>query len=458
MKDKGVRFLLVCFGTFFGTWLYSQAPSADFSLVDPICIDEPVSLQDNSDNTTVYNWDFCAEDFVDTPSISLVSNLLLTDLPAGIELIEEGGSWYGFVTSRSNNSIIRLEFGDSPNNTPTETDLGSFGGILLAPDEISMIKEGDIWYALITSDGSPYNLIRLEFEDGIESVPEATNLGNFSSLNRPRGISIQNDGGTVVVLISNFNNNNVTLLDFGSTISSQLADIIVHNTSAILGGSNVIDMSVIDYNGIWYGFAVSLGNNTLHRLEFGSNLLNSSPTVTNFSLSGSIGPSMVDVVEEGDSTYFFIGKGADLNTTLYAIEDLAGTFTPGEIGIPGSQILSGVDLVSYEGGKIFMGVSTSDELYAYHFNSACSANIYESTEQTPIGVRYATNGSYTITLKARNEDGVDFHSEIQTVTSTVAPDITFTIDDSRCTENENTFTSTNGSGDITSYQWIFGDD
>jgi len=52
----------------------------------------------------------------------------------------------------------------------------------------------------------------------------------------------------------------------------------------------------------------------------------------------------------------------------------------------------------------------------------------------------------------------DRMSKSLTITTSTAPDISFTIDASRCISNANTFTSINSSGDIASYSWDFNGD
>ncbi|MBU2913033.1 PKD domain-containing protein, partial [Reichenbachiella agariperforans] len=68
--------------------------------------------------------------------------------------------------------------------------------------------------------------------------------------------------------------------------------------------------------------------------------------------------------------------------------------------------------------------------------------------------------TYNITLYAQNEEGtVNSSTQSITVSSSTAPNIDFTVDDSRCIDNTNTFTAiVEDPAAISSYAWDFGDE
>lgn len=435
----------------------AQIPVASFSLESPICIDEKLTLSNGSSDATEYLWDFCSNDFNQSPIISSIGAVGGLSLPTSVAMIQEGGSWFAFIVNRGSNKITRLDYGSDPTSLPTSTDLGTFGG-LVTPDEISMLKHDGVWYAFITTDAAPYNLIRLEFINGIDSTPASTNLGNFSSsFNRPRGIDIGYDANDYIVVISNVNTNSLTLLNLGNSLNTGAGDIVYINTPAIPNASSLFDMSLIEFNDVWYGFATSLGTSRVHKITFGPSLYNN-PTTTEFlNPSGSIGASTIDVIQENDRFFAFLGRGDNSYATrLFEIADLSSSFDLTEITLTGAAVLSSGSLHQYESGHIFNGIDVSGNLYSYQFNLQCGASSHTSLEELPNDISYNTDGTYEITLKASNMSGDDYITETLIVTSNIAPSINFSSDNSQCVSNPVTFIP-NISG-LTTYSWDFNED
>ncbi len=85
-----------------------------------------------------------------------------------LHVFKEGNNWYGFTINADNNTITRINFTNSFNNTPTATNLGNLGG-LLYPTGIYAINDNGFWRVFITNacdkqrDGTNSSLTRLGF-------------------------------------------------------------------------------------------------------------------------------------------------------------------------------------------------------------------------------------------------------------------------------------------------------
>jgi hypothetical protein len=138
--------------------------------------------------------------------------------PVGIFPIKHNNKWYVFVTDR-HAGLIRLDFGGSLTNSPTAINV-STSGMLTRPRDISLMRYCDKILGFVV-DGEQHGnsfLVRLDFGDNLESTPTAeklTELGNV--FNFPHSISdlIRADDQTFA-LVTNVGNNNISRVFFPS--------------------------------------------------------------------------------------------------------------------------------------------------------------------------------------------------------------------------------------------------
>src|SRR5699024_10616160 len=111
-------------------------PVADFELSSNACLDELVKLKNTSIDANSYEWDFCSGD-LESDGLN-ITTFTPSDLstPVGISFVKFNGSWYGFLSNLGNNTITRINFGNSLSNTPTFSNLGNLGGKLSEPQDI----------------------------------------------------------------------------------------------------------------------------------------------------------------------------------------------------------------------------------------------------------------------------------------------------------------------------------
>lgn len=266
---------------------YAQLPVANFSVQPNACLNEKLNLTNTSTNATSYKWDFCEGDLFGQPVASAVGSFSGAFNPKDMDIKKYGDNWYGFVTSRSTNSIYKVSYGTNLNNqSPAIVSLGNLGGLLSGPEPVKIIEESGNWYGLIVNAGSS-TLIRLSFGSDLdnnqpisETVFGGLDVGN-------NGMDVGISSNSIVVVIANTITNKLSIINFGNSIKNNPLASDVITTAAIVGSASIDDITLLLINGNWFGFLIAAGSYTVYRLDFGSNLF-SIPNVVNI-----VGPNFI---------------------------------------------------------------------------------------------------------------------------------------------------------------------
>jgi len=147
-------------------------------------------------------------------SVNLGSLGLITDSVLGIKICQDAGVWLGFILN--NNRILKLNFGASLGNVPTATILGTYSA-MLEGHCIDIINDGGTWVGFITSWGN-HKLLRINFGASLSNVPVMTDLGSPGALNYPGVFRIIKENGIWYALVSNMTNHTMTRLTFGASL------------------------------------------------------------------------------------------------------------------------------------------------------------------------------------------------------------------------------------------------
>lgn len=188
---------------------------------------------------------------LNNPPIAQNYNLGLS-YPTGINVINENGYWYAFITTATNNSIARLEFGNSLLNNPTVINLGNPGNTLTESRDIYVMRFCDQIVGFVVNGpntGLANQLIRLDFHNDLANPPSATSLGNIGSLAFPHSISkLFRVGDKVYSFITNVNNNTITRIEFPSctnastpSFSGQTPPPVTYNSPGVYNINLTID-------------------------------------------------------------------------------------------------------------------------------------------------------------------------------------------------------------------------
>ncbi|WP_420316446.1 PKD domain-containing protein [Ekhidna sp.] len=430
----------------------SISPTSIFDIEEAGCLNQTISINNSTVNATSYVWDFCLEDFTETPNLNS-TDLVGVGTLYGYKLLEENGNWFGFLTERDAGVIYRLDFGDSPKNAPSITSLGNPFGLLQTPTGIDFVNENGIWYCFVGFFNNDLSIVRLDFGDGLENDPtNGSAIGNFDVAGRIRDIDVVADDSSYYLLIPSYTFNNITVVDFGNSVLNSVLEEDVITTTAISGAANLNGITSVEVGENWYVLVSSLSNSNIHQLNFGTSLFNSTPTQeATYSFASVDRPFRSDIIKNGDNYLALIGNDG-LPFSIINFNDF--TEPPIEMENSGLPSVYGIEAINYNGEYIIQGGFSANHQTAI-FSKKCTTN-QASTDFSP-SVTYSNSGEFIVELISTNDLGNSSVLRDTIIISMVeAPSINFAINQSRCISNPNTFIpSTIG---LTSYSWDFNND
>ncbi|MET0394277.1 MAG: LamG-like jellyroll fold domain-containing protein [Chitinophagaceae bacterium] len=384
--------------------------TADFTIPATVCVNDPVPINNTSQNATSYYWSFCAADptinpvgtNLGNPGSSLVS-------PVYSDLVKVNGNYYLFVVNHWPGGLVRLDFGNSYLNTPTAVSLGNVGGIIPNSAEgIQVIYNNGHWLALVMA-GSPPNaiasrIIKIDFGSDITNTsPVGTNWGNIGGLNLPHELHAFQENGNWYGLVVNAEDNTVTRISFTNDLVNNAPTGV--NLGTFSGLNYPTGINAVNDNGNWHVFITSDNPNpSLVRLDFGNSLLNP-PVAVNLGNPGGMLNKTRDIYILKDcgqiNAYAINGFGVNqllkLNfgssiTSVPVITNLGNT---GSMNFPHS-----ISRIFRVGNDLYMFVSnvTNNSITRIRIPGCTSSSFPNAAVQNPAPVTYNTPGTYNITL------------------------------------------------------------
>ncbi len=445
----------------YGPRCYSQDSLADFFVSSTACLEESLDLKNSSTNATTFSWDFCPDDFLTyktTLDLGVVSGLISG---FGYKLVESNGLWFGFVTSRDNNKLFRLDYGSDPTGFPTITDLGNPDGKLVFPEGIDLVEANGNWFGFIGSldfSSPTQGIIRLDFGNSLMNAPTASNLGNFGYNTRFRDLKVIKQGVDLVLTLSNYNANSLIRVNFRDDFNNTISPSEIFDSGPLAGVSLPVGMDVVKKNSDWVMLVASLGNNKIIQINFGPDILSIPRVDGNYSFAGVSIPYKVKLSQVADEFFAIVGNES-APIVIINFKDLDPVNAPIQLNHLGLPALLAIESTRYHGISIVGGVGLSDNLFReVIFESSCGANKNFSLDESPTGITYSQFGSKKIELVVKNESlqSSSIAYRLLTISALTAPDISFT-SQNVCANNDVNFTSVNVSGDITDYNWDFDD-
>ncbi|MBL7937585.1 MAG: hypothetical protein JNM51_17405, partial [Bacteroidia bacterium] len=333
-------------------------PVTSFSSPDTVCVNQQFNVIDQSIGATTYYWNFCQGNTSTVPQGINLGNIGAFNGPVFMSIAKDGTDYYAFVCNNSVSTITKLFFGSSLMNTPVATNLGNVGGVLPGNlEDIHLELENGNWFGIVTGGMSGgERIVRLNFGSTLANIPTATNFGNIGGLSYPQRIKVFQSGGSYYGFIVNRDNNTITRISFGSSLSNTPTGINLGN----IGALNIPDaLGMINLNNSWYGYVINEGNNTISRLDFGTSLLNI-PTGTNLGNTGALnGPRAIDMWTE-------CGQIKGLITNRYSNDILDMNFLAGPTG-PVSTVSYG-NIAGFSFPHSITRFRSGDTLYAFITN------------------------------------------------------------------------------------------
>ncbi|WP_422361698.1 PKD domain-containing protein [Reichenbachiella sp.] len=435
---------------------HAQVPISNFLHVGSVCQQQNIELTNNSTNGTSFDWDFCEGDLLESPSASNVLTLSAANSPRYLDVVLENSVWYGFVTSRNNHSLLRLTFGTSLDNTPSVENLGNVGGLLNSPEPIKVLEDNGIWYAMIHNGGNN-SIIRVSFGNSLANTPIATMAMESIGGSNSRMEFIQTSSG-FYALLSYWNSNTIDIIDFDNTLNNNPTSSDILTTSSVSGATNIIDISLIESEGDWYGVLVAYGSKTIHTLDFGPEVY-SDPAVANVTSTHIYGYNPYGIDLEIDNGKF-IGYMTSINGELVQL-NFGESITDGidssqDLGNLGGSIQNTWNIALRKENSNWFGFSvdgSKKHLYKIEFPNICNTDVETSNELEPNQL-YSASGTYNIGLKVSNDNFQTSRSVSSiSVSSSIAPPISFTDNTNECLGQANTFTPSDIG--LASYEWSF---
>lgn len=435
---------------------YSQ-PTADFSTDVTACLAQSIRLQNLSTAASSYEWDFCANDILTLKSMDVPAVLTSLSAGYGFKLLQDNGSWYGFAVSQGNNSIIRLDFGSTLTGTPTIVNLGNPGGNLSLPIALDIVKSGANWIGFATFLNANSGFVRFDFGTSLSNTPTTTNVGTFGLTGSMWDLKLVSDLAGCYLICVNRGNNSIARISFGTSFLNSVSAGNVFE-SIIPGAALLVGIDLIQIGTSWKAMVADYVGNSIIQVNLGPLLASSVFTIEgNYTFPDFSNPLRVRLLQEGLSYRAVVAN----NSGQISLVDLKNTNpinVPVEITHASIPKMIGISVARWAGKTILCGVSFYDQnVSRIIFEEDCNASVLFATTQTPSGLSYSQTGNKVIELKATDASG---SSSIKALATTVSgltsPDISF-VYVNNCAQNPIDFMSYNVSGGIASYAWNFGD-
>ncbi len=433
--------------------LHAQTPVADFSLSDTVCVGENIILENKSQFSANYVWDFCSGDFENIPVAgqSLTSSLLKT--VNHIEIYQENtfsNETMIFIPSGGNKEVFRIK-SDAKLSINASNIEPMFGSSLplKRPIDIDIVKLNETYYGYLI-DYDDNKVYELNFGTNLASTSiTVRDLGGFGFLNGPYSVKAVVDNGVIKVVITNFSSSNVVLLEKAPN-NEFIAKLI---PAGVVRGRGV---DIIRFGNNWYGaIAVSAGASKYTRfIDFGNSLSSNIVAAFSFQAAETTSPNHVQfvvesgvlnaIVQENTGNLWRINLGKNFSSTpTYQIYGNLGVLNINNRGF---------DIIQNDQSEwIGLTVQLNNTINKFKFKNNCASQIGLSQNKDP-NIFYSQAGEYTISLSAYDESGNRADTtQFITVTENQAP--TIDIDVSSLCINTQSFLSAISNQSLLSANW-----
>ncbi len=445
--------------------LKAQCPDAEISGSNIVCLNDTFSPVNASSNAASYLWDFCGGDLEGTPVNSNLGDPG-NGAPSGLTTVENGSDKYLFVTNRTGgDNLVRMDFGTSWANTPTNTNLGNpFSEFNNVRHAMQFVFENNKWTGFVSTSNNRF--VRFNFNNGINSAPTSylryTNTFGMN-LDNPRGFRFVENNDTTFLFIAQLGaagNNSGKISVYRFQDSVRTTPIFLHHIIIQNAGVNIsfedIELTKVCNN--WHAFATSADR--LYRIDLGTNIKNPAPTVTEITGTGLVSGRFVHVIYEDDNYDVFVMQGNSDGTKRFIHEDVITDPTPAISNMGNYAGTNGQGFDFRKENSLWYMFSTDRNTKAVFravYPDLCATAIPISSLSNP-DVIYSSTGNYTATLSAMATGGkIDQHKIIVTVSE--KPIANFTAPSGACTGESVSFNdaSTYGTVPISTWLWDFGD-
>jgi len=361
-------------------------PDTLFYAPDTVCVYQPVFLSSRYANQNSYYWGFCSGYLSNTPTGVNMGHGFDFHHPSAIDVKYDvkSGNYFGFVLNASTTELIRLDFGNNLNNTPTVYDLGNMTkGLPKNPTSLFIVRDtmSGNWYMFVTGgyDATTSTVARIDFGNTLGNpAPNIANFGNlWGSFNHPKGIFVAQDTNKKWYgYLVNYNTNHLIQLEFSYNISNTPAVIRdLGNPGGLL--NDPTDMAALFYQGQWYFYVTNAGNSTIGMMAIGGKLDTNSVSALaatnlgNFDYSVLV-PSSISINSDCGGIYAYITDSTSNQLVNLEMSTPSGPYYPvdyASIGTP--DLPTGISSI----------IRDYDQIYAFICNEGDSSLTKISLEQ-----------------------------------------------------------------------------
>lgn len=409
-----------------------------FEAPDTVCPKQFVQVKSNSPSASSHYWGFCSGYLLNKPTGDNIKDTNFVEGPTAIEIAEDKGRYYGFAIYRASRKFMKLEFGNSLNNTPKVISYGNMDSVLpFSPSTLYVVKTPDSnWHVFVAggTDVTNGTLARIDFDKDLGNTPNIVNFGTLGgNIHIPIGLFVAQEGNKWYGYFLNRRpQSDMVRIDFDSNISftptlTNLGPVTDNSGTPVLLDPN--DLAAVFNNGLWHFFVTHQSSSNIWRIDMGNTLSASSPIATNIgNLLGKLnGPSGISIIRDCDSLYAFIANRG--NPALVRM-DMPSVFGPynavnyGNIGFMNSP--SSLSSIVRDRDELFCFTQNGDtSLSRVKFEQCSRASIPSSTSTVPPQYFYDTAGTYNI-YYAINEGKPDMQVQCKLITVLPTPPLFIT--------------------------------
>ncbi|MDR6340687.1 gliding motility-associated-like protein [Filimonas zeae] len=200
------------------------------------------------------------------PTVTNLRNVGAMLFPHDLYMFKDGAAWYGLTVNKDGNSITRINFTESFDNTPTGVNLGSANGVLSDPVGICCIKTNGNWHAFVTEDNNDGGLVRLDFGNSLLNTPTGVELKTNMPLTHLRDVHIMPYCDGITGFIIDGDKNALYQLDFGNDITGTPVVKSYGNTGNLSFPHSLSRFFRV--GGELYSFITNARNHTISRVRF----------------------------------------------------------------------------------------------------------------------------------------------------------------------------------------------
>ncbi|MEO9967568.1 MAG: PKD domain-containing protein [Reichenbachiella sp.] len=420
VKDKLIQISLFALSMWVQQ-LYAQCPTSAFVTNSTFCLGEAVPITNNSVDATSYTWDFCSGELEETLSVST----LMTVTPATSTfdmaiVVDDNGVTHAFVTSSGTDNLVRVDTLINYTTAPTIVDLET---TITDASGIDIIKEGSSWYGFVSSTSGAIS--RLTFSD-LSLPPAVESLTGLTAVSNSRGLKVIKEGSDFYVL--NVGGNSLQVIKFNGDI---LDDSYSELVTTVTGASFANGIDVYKECNTWYGVVTS-GVGGSHQIAFTSGL-DIAPTTS--AITGAPNAGGVSILYEAEKYYAFSTNISTKNVVRFDFgSSLAIEPTPVDIGSYSLSTSTAMEIEFINGRHYgFILELSTNELSVMSFDRSCDlysndetptgfsyseSGSYDITLYAHNSNGNTTSSTQTITVNSTQAPNIDFSTTNQCIDQT----------------------------------------